>query len=1373
MDVDDVAESSDTVSPDGNTFPFDQSKEGAVQKASVGEEEAVADGDVSKDSGNDGKVSSHWKREAVEKGTLKQAAEPDSNHVVISSHWPSFAFSLLSIGCKTVTVFCTSINTFDFLKELKLFDIHYLDPGDEKSESLAQLRNVLINKNGYTWIQGDSSFVNTTRVLLDSNLKKDKTVLLESNVSRKQSSAGGVKITHGEVGGVTNGKWLAKLPSKMVIDDVSLKQELHKRSVDRRLGHILKDTVKTGIAVGASSVDRRFLGKERTYSSQDRIPSGTHKVPVISKNVFKSSGYVKRWITSEELSDAYDVQVSLGDLLLMSKMGSTVLEQDVVKSAPGKVTHRLVEVLLTRHLDNESSDNHQSPQKGSRVKWLEYEDDNEKLNDERAARNDDLTADIDQWDQYVVRHYDAAAEWQLLKVLPDYKEWTLKPPNENPFKPDVPLKKPLICTGGEVTDDHRRLFKLLREALLRKQKYDFTKSFLGYCKKTYGLGWVYELEEYRAYLKRRTKGSMRKRKRGLGGHRKNMRELHKDVLAGVEAMRRYVNSEWWDWNQGSTLHFWRWHPDCMKAARDGFKVCTTGSFKPYLRSQQWPDIPMHKTKMQEKLLKVVNRRYMNFGDVVSLTGFFAVPKGESDIRLVYDATKCGFNDVIWAPSFLLPTIDDTLEQVDIGGWMGDIDLGEMFLNFPLDEKVRKYVGLDLTDMREVVENSFENLIPEHMKHSKRLFLRWTRCLMGLRCSPYNAVRHFAWAEEFIRGHPSEPGNPFGYDQVRLNLAGTPEYDPSKPIVQRSNSATGTLAANFVVYIDDIRICGASLRECVRAARRIASRCNYLGIQDAARKRRFPSQTPGVWSGAKSSSSEHGLYTSTTLAKWTKGRDLVEGWIKEIKDNKGMLDRKNLEKGRGFLVHLSRTYPVLVPYLKGIHNVLESWRKGRDEDGWKFSSKEWKELLTELGEYKKEGGDWENVKRDYLARTEGKAPAKVDSTAVKRLKCDLDTLKKYFNSSLPPKRLVRGKRVMTVHYGFGDASGSGFGSSWEVNDSIQYRYGTWGRDKDDSSSNYRELQNIVDSLEAMNKEDDLNGSEIFFFTDNSTAERAFYKGSSSSRILHDLVTRLRMLEMNCGIKLFLCHVSGTRMIEQGSDGLSRGNMEEGVMTGQKMLSFIPIHQSALERCASLLPWIRSWTSDATSALALESTDELEILSARDWYERGHDHVPDLMENEDGFSMVKYKKGNFVWAPPPAAALYCAQQLRQARLKRTNSTHIFICPRLMEPHWRKQIHKSADIVLEIPAGQSFWPIDMHEPLILALYFPFLSHRPWQLRRTPTLLAMEKRLQGMWKCSGESTGSVLFQLWKQARQLQSLPASLVFKMLRSIEAFDVPRS
>ena len=47
----------------------------------------------------------------------------------------------------------------------------------------------------------------------------------------------------------------------------------------------------------------------------------------------------------------------------------------------------------------------------------------------------------------------------------------------------------------------------------------------------------------------------------------------------------------------------------------------------------------------------------------SLTPYFGVPKGVSNIRMEYDASKSGLNESLWAPSFGLPTIDTIVQGI--------------------------------------------------------------------------------------------------------------------------------------------------------------------------------------------------------------------------------------------------------------------------------------------------------------------------------------------------------------------------------------------------------------------------------------------------------------------------------------------------------------------------------------------------------------------------------------------------------------------------------------------------------------------------------------------------------------------------------------
>ncbi len=91
--------------------------------------------------------------------------------------------------------------------------------------------------------------------------------------------------------------------------------------------------------------------------------------------------------------------------------------------------------------------------------------------------------------------------------------------------------------------------------------------------------------------------------------------------------------------------------------------------------------------------------------------------------------------------------------------------------------------------------------------------------------------------------------------------------------------------------------------------------------------------------------------------------------------------------------------------------------------------------------------------------------------------------------------------------------------------------------EEESSNYKELRNLVDSVEAEARAGWLRDCELFIFTDNSMAEGCFHRGTSKSPHLHALVVDLRILEMIYGMTLHVVLISGKRMIAQGTDGCS--------------------------------------------------------------------------------------------------------------------------------------------------------------------------------------------------------------------------------------------
>jgi hypothetical protein len=85
------------------------------------------------------------------------------------------------------------------------------------------------------------------------------------------------------------------------------------------------------------------------------------------------------------------------------------------------------------------------------------------------------------------------------------------------------------------------------------------------------------------------------------------------------------------------------------------------------------------------------------------------------------------------------------------------------------------------------------------------------------------------------------------------------------------------------------------------------------------------------------------------------------------------------------------------------------------------------------------------------------------------------------------------------------------------------------------------------------------------------------------------------------------------------------------------------------------------------------------------------------------------GNFFWFLPPAAANIVVEQLREARHKRPQCTHIVVVLRLMAGNWRKGMMKESDNELTIPIGLRVWGTLQNKPLLMHILFPLCRHPP----------------------------------------------------------------
>jgi hypothetical protein len=820
--------------------------------------------------------------------------------------------------------------------------------------------------------------------------------------------------------------------------------------------------------------------------------------------------------------------------------------------------------------------------------------------------------------------------------------------------------------------------------------------------------------------------------------------LHLDADAGCQVLNRYFGAEWWDWSAGSSLAFWRWNGnEQISDARDGMRMFVKGELPRNTKPQRLPK-PEDIKKMIKKLDKVLERGYITHGLVVSLTSYFAVAKGEFDIRLVYDGSSSGLNDALWAPSFWMPMSESAVRLISFYSFLFDSDIGECFLNFPNDKKLRKYCGVDLSPFRGSLRSRPNFIVGQ-------LWEQWNRGFMGCKASPYNTVRYLYLADEFCRGHRRCLKNPMRWDFAKLNLPGNKRFDPRLPRVYKWDAKAEKIAGDVCQFLDDERGSGHSLENAWQVHRQYIAKQQYLGIQDAPRKTRPPSQDScGAWAGTVIKVTPEKITRSVTAAKWDKGRDIV-AWFREHLDSGKGFPFKPLLSKKGFLVHLCMTYKFLTPFMKGFHLLTDSWRKDRAADGWKMQSREWEAYLQGVME------NQEITEEEYLDLMtrdgDDKAPAILLSDSVLRFEDDLKALEGFFEIEDPPLVSDRVSKLAMVVYAFTDASGLGFGDTFLFDDDIEYTIGTWGVDEECESSNYKELRNTVDAIERHSSEGKLSECMLFFCTDNSTVENALYHGrSKTSRTLHELVVRMKLMEAKYNFQLLVIHVSGNRMKAQGTDGVSRGQLTEGVMNGESMFSFLPMHETPLER----FPGLKGWVKDVMGP-------DLVFLDANGWFERGHDHVGEGAIDWDGHWRPTIRTSKYVWAPAPAAAWIALEELRKARIKRQHSTHMFICPRVMTPEWLKQLNKVSDVVITVPIGHPAWPKEMFEPLLIGLVFPFVRHKPWQLRGTAKMYALERKLRGLWKDESFMEGSSLLRKFcKQCGELGSLSPSMVSHVL-----------
>lgn len=191
-------------------------------------------------------------------------------------------------------------------------------------------------------------------------------------------------------------------------------------------------------------------------------------------------------------------------------------------------------------------------------------------------------------------------------------------------------------------------------------------------------------------------------------------------------------------------------------------------------------------------------------------------------------------------------------------------------------------------------------------------------------------------------------------------------------------------------------------------------------------------------------------------------------------------------------------------------------------------------------------------------------------------CELSGVSLYFSNVTLPTRLLpdlawwdtalrrdvgrhaRGSSASVLIPMWGDGSGTGSGGTivipYGVPDAsarverhtsvppMDMWMSTWSNAARAQTSNWKELRTVLTSMQCLSGNTSRpfpKGATVFYFTDNMVTYFILRDGASRIAALHALVVEIRRLELTMDVFLEVVHVPGLAMIDQGTDGLSRG------------------------------------------------------------------------------------------------------------------------------------------------------------------------------------------------------------------------------------------
>ena len=240
-------------------------------------------------------------------------------------------------------------------------------------------------------------------------------------------------------------------------------------------------------------------------------------------------------------------------------------------------------------------------------------------------------------------------------------------------------------------------------------------------------------------------------------------------------------------------------------------------------------------------------------------------------------------------------------------------------------------------------------------------------------------------------------------------------------------------------------------------------------------------------------------------------------------------------------------------------------------------------------------------------------------------------------------------------------------------------GAWQPQVFHFSPSWKELRALPQSLEQERRAGRAQGCAALYFTDNVATRCASRSGGSSSPELHELLRRLKGLEVELELHLEVARAPGRRVTDQQTDGLSRG-----LSLSTSRLARSPVDEllrlfNGVRYAAQLAPWV--------TRLAGRPCDPRQAR---------------FIDSLGPWSFSDVASQSTLWAPTPEWAGQVISAALHAWAEQPRSTEsFFVVPRIFQRRWGRKSKRVVEVAVVEPdyapgfAGSDIPVVTLHLP------------------------------------------------------------------------------